>query len=219
MADSETTTKPHSHPEQKTLIRELRDRYEVNRAKLAYDLASQPDAGDALMEAAEKEASDLIDEVTAYRDEEEDPEDAAWVLDIAMDQLFSDKEVGDSLDAYEERAIRLLKRAREIAIGRALPSEARQRNVEQETEPTARDIVFNMEEDVRTLGEYAKVLLFMAAGCRTHGDATEALERVAIDMIARGEQLEAKYAALWTAVGIVPDREALERATKGSGNE
>ena len=79
---------------------------------------------------------------------------------------------------------------------------------------TAREAVFDMEEDVRTLGEYAKVLLFMAAGCKTHGDATEALERVAIDMIARGEQLETKYATLWAAVGTVaqhdePEQEAV----------
>jgi hypothetical protein len=78
----------------------------------------------------------------------------------------------------------------------------------------ARSAVFDMEEDVRTLGEYAKVLLFMAAGCKTHGDATEALERVAIDMIARGEQLETKYATLWAAVGTVaqhdePEQEAV----------
>jgi hypothetical protein len=67
----------------------------------------------------------------------------------------------------------------------------------------ARNAVFDMEEDVRTLGEYANVLLFMAAGCGTHGNPEVAIERVAIDMITRGEQLETKYATLWAAVGIV----------------
>jgi hypothetical protein len=51
----------------------------------------------------------------------------------------------------------------------------------------ARSAVYDMEEGVRALGEYAKVLLFLGAGCKAHGDPGEAIERVAMDMADRAD--------------------------------
>lgn len=67
---------------------------------------------------------------------------------------------------------------------------------------TAKSAVFDIERGVYAFGEYAELLIFVAAGARTHGNAQEALDRLATDMAERASELEGKYRELCRAVGI-----------------
>jgi hypothetical protein len=81
---------------------------------------------------------------------------------------------------------------------------------------TPADIVFDMEEDIRDVGSYARAVILLALGfAASLPDESRALERVASDMEDLGERLHVAYHRLHEALHHPDKAETEKRDTTG----